>query len=183
MISAALLAGGRSLRMGRDKCLIEIDGTPLWQRQLALLSTLSTDIMVAAPNRPEWCPANAQWLPDRVTNCGPLAGLEAALTASSHTRVLLLAVDLPDMTGSYLRHLVAQTSDICGVVPVIDDLFQPLSAIYPQAALPAVTRHLAEPDKSMQRLLRELALDGTMKSIPVPSAELGIFRNLNSPQD
>jgi molybdopterin-guanine dinucleotide biosynthesis protein A len=183
MISAALLAGGQSRRMGRDKCLIDAGGLPLWQRQVALLSELSPDVAIVAAARPDWCPPTAHWLPDRVPGCGPLGGLDAALAGASHPRLLLLAVDLPDMTGDYLQSLIAQASDTCGVVPVIDGLFQPLSAIYPRTALPAVMRHLSELDKSLQRLLRELVADGQMKSLPVAPAELSLFRNLNTPQD
>ena len=87
------------------------------------------------------------------------------------------------MTAAYLESLVAQTTDTCGAVPVIDGLFQPLTAIYPRSSLPTVTRPLAEPDKSLQRLLRELVADGTMKRVSVPGAELPLFRNLNSPRD
>ena len=183
MISAALIAGGRSVRMGRDKCLVEIDGMPLWKRQFAVLSKLSAEIMIVAPERPAWCPPTAHWVPDRVPNSGPLAGLEAALAASPHARLLVLAVDLPGMTSAYLESLAAQATDTCGAVPVIDGLFQPLSAIYPRTSLPTVTRHLAEPDKSMQRLVRTLVAGGTMKCIFVSETELPHFRNLNSPQD
>jgi molybdopterin-guanine dinucleotide biosynthesis protein A len=183
MISAALIAGGRSVRMGRDKCLVEIDGIPLWEHQLAVLSKLSTEIVIVATEQPAWCPQTVRWFPDRVPDSGPLAGLEAALAASSQAQLLVLAVDLPGMTSAYLESLVAQATDTCGVVPVIDGLFQPLSAIYPRASLPTVTRHLTEPDKSLQRLVRELVADGTMKCVSVSGTELPLFRNLNSPQD
>jgi molybdopterin-guanine dinucleotide biosynthesis protein A len=183
MISAALIAGGRSVRMGHDKCLVEIDGSPLWQRQLAVLSNFSAETLIIAAERPAWCPSTARWFPDRVPNSGPLAGLEAALAAASHARLLVLAVDLPGMTSAYLESLVAQATDTCGAVPVIDDLFQPLSAIYPRTSLPIVTLHLAEPDKSLQRLVRELVADGMMKCVSVSEADLPHFRNFNSPQD
>jgi molybdopterin-guanine dinucleotide biosynthesis protein A len=183
MISAALLAGGQSRRMGRDKCLIEIHGVPLWQRQLALLSALSTDVTIVAPSRPDWCPHAARWIPDRTPGCGPLGGLDAALASASHERLLLLAVDLPEMTSDYLQSLVTISSNTCGVVAAIDGLFQPLCAIYPRAVLPVVISHLAGPDKSLQHLLRELVATGQMKSIPVAPSELFLFRNLNTPQD
>lgn len=183
MISTALLAGGRSRRMGRDKCCIEMDGVPLWRRQLALLVTISTDIMVISRTRPDWCPSNVRWVPDRVVDGGPLAAIDAGLAAAAYSKTLFLAVDLPEMTAEYLQSLVNQTSGPSGVAPIIGDFFQPLSAVYPQSAIPIVTSRLAEPDKSLQPLLRKLVATENMKSIPVSTADLPCFRNYNSPHD
>ena len=52
--SAALLAGGRSSRMGRDKAFLEIDGVPLWQRQLQTLRELGpSETFLAGPMQSE----------------------------------------------------------------------------------------------------------------------------------
>ena len=53
--SAVLLAGGKSSRMGSDKAFLEIEGEPLWQRQLATLRGLSPgQLMISGPRREEW---------------------------------------------------------------------------------------------------------------------------------
>jgi len=182
-VTAALLAGGKSTRMGRDKCLVEIDGIPLWQRQLDLLATLSDDVVVVAPTAPAWCPPTVRWIADAAADHGPLGGLAAALDAATHERVLVLAIDLPGMTLDYLRRLLAQADSAVGVVPLIDDLFQPLSAVYPRASRTAATARLPESDKSLQRLVRELVSAGQMHGIPVEPRDLPCFRNLNSPAD
>ena len=50
--SAVLLAGGKSSRMGRDKAFLEIEGEPLWQRQLATLRRLAPEqLMISGPLR------------------------------------------------------------------------------------------------------------------------------------
>ncbi len=182
-ISAALLAGGKSSRMGRDKNLVEIDGRPLWHRQTALLARLSRDVMIAAPVRPAWLPSGTRWIADALPDQGPLGGLAAILAAAAHPRVLVLAVDLPGMTSTYLQALLAHSTPACGVVPIIDGLFQPLSAVYPRAARAAAAAHLERPDKSLQPLLRELIAAGKMRALPVAVADIPEFRNLNTAQD
>jgi molybdopterin-guanine dinucleotide biosynthesis protein A len=176
-MTGALLAGGLSSRMGRDKCLLEIDGTPLWQRQLDVLAALCDEVCVVAPSRPAWCPETVPWIRDVAANRGPLAGLAAALERAEC--VLALAVDLPAMSADYLRGLIAAGA----VVPELDGFYQPLCAVYPRAALPLALTHLEQPDHSLQSLLRDLISAGLMRAIPVTADERPLFRNLNTPND
>jgi molybdopterin-guanine dinucleotide biosynthesis protein A len=170
--------------MGRDKCLLEFDGVPLWRRQYDLLEAVAAEVMVVAPVRPAWCPENVHWIADEVIGCGPLGGLSAALSSVSHARVIVLAVDLPQMSEAYLRQLLALSLDTCGAVPLLDGLFQPLSAVYPKPVASIVQEHLhRESDKSLQRLLRGLVARGAMRSVPVAEADRPCFRNLNTPAD
>jgi molybdopterin-guanine dinucleotide biosynthesis protein A len=182
-LSGALLAGGLSRRMGRDKCLLEIDGAPLWRRQWNLLGSLADSVSVIAPLRPAWCGEGMSWIADEPPGSGPLGGLAAALAHAARPKVLVLAVDLPEMTVEYLCSLEKNATEQCGIVPELDGWFQPLSAIYPKAVLPAVRSHLAGEDKSLQQLLRELVGNGQMRALPVVEGERPLFRNLNTPQD
>lgn len=183
MISAVLLAGGKSRRMGRDKCLLEINGQPLWHRQIDLLRSLTDDVIVVAPSRPQWLPADVRFAADRVSDCGPLGGLEAGLEAALHPQVIVLAIDLPSMTSDHLRALQAYSTNTCGTVPILDERLQPLSAIYPRSVLSCATAQLAHPDKSLQRLLSELIVRRSMRPVETTDEERPLFRNLNTPQD
>jgi len=184
MITAALMAGGKSTRMGRDKCLIEVHGIPLWRRQLDLLSSFSKEVFVVAPNRPDWLPDNARWIPDIVRDEGPIGGLAAALTHATCPNVLVLAVDMPAMTSAFLEKLLTIMSPRMGIVPEIEGRYEPLSAIYSYKALRVVKDQLlVEKNNSLQSLLRRLIQNRFMQPFPITSTELGLFRNLNSPSD
>ncbi|HEY1787632.1 MAG TPA: molybdenum cofactor guanylyltransferase [Verrucomicrobiae bacterium] len=184
MITAVLMAGGKSTRMGRDKCLIDLNGAPMWQHQLELLLSLSPEVFVAAPGCPQWVPANARWIPDAVRAEGPIGGLASALTRATHRHVLVLAVDMPAMTFEFLKKLSSLADRRAGVVPQIGGQYEPLAAIYPRDALPAVEdQFLVKGDNSLQALLRRLIESGLMHSYSVPSSEHHFFRNLNVPAD
>jgi len=104
--SAVLLAGGKSSRMGCDKAFLKIDGEPLWRRQLNVLEELEPrKIFIAGPACDEWC--NFEILPDAAEDSGPLGGLTSALRACPTPLLFALAVDLPRITGSFLRNFLS----------------------------------------------------------------------------
>jgi molybdopterin-guanine dinucleotide biosynthesis protein A len=184
MISAALMAGGKSTRMGRDKCLIQINGIPMWQRQLDLLLAVSPEVFVTAPDRPYWLPENVRWIPDAVLDKGPIGGLAAALAQALNNQVLILAADMPAMSSAFLKKLAGMAAQDSGIVPQIGEGYEPLCAIYPREALPVVRDQLlVKRDYSLQTLIRLLIQRGLMQNFYVSDSEAGLFRNLNFPSD
>jgi len=183
-ISAVLLAGGESRRMGRDKTTLLSRGKPLWQIQLELLQKLEpTEIFVSARTDPVWRPANVQFVADDLPSRGPLSGLAASLTRMRAQHLLALAIDMPFMTEEYLTFLCNQIEPGCGAVANIEDRFEPLAAIYPHEALANFQSALSGKDFSMQTVAGRLATEGKLRIVPVTSLERKLFLNLNEPAD
>ena len=183
-VSAALLAGGKSTRMGQDKCLIKVNGIPMWRRQLGLLLSLSPEVFAVAPHRPEWLPQKFSWVQDAAQEEGPIGGLAAVLSQATYQNVLVLAVDMPAMTNDFLHKMLCMMERRSGIVPQIGERFEPLCAIYPCNALSVVREQLiVKRDNSLQALLQCLIRSGLMHIFPVPSPEQCLFRNLNFPSD
>src|SRR6476469_857096 len=102
-LSAVLLVGGESRRMGRDKATIEFEGRPLWERQLEILRSLTPEkIFVAARTRPSWLPNDVELLLDDPPPRGPLSGLAKAAATMRTTHLIGLAVDMPFITSEQL---------------------------------------------------------------------------------
>lgn len=182
--SAVLLAGGQSTRMGRDKALIEIDGTPLWQRQAHLLAQLGPDeIFIASPPRPAEGIVRYTFLPDAAPAAGPLGGLVTALRRCATARLLALAVDLPQMTGAYLRHLLTHTDRRAGVVPIRGGRYETLAAVYPKHCLATAEAALAQKKYSLQNLCALGIAEGWLSERPVARGDEQLFTNMNTPED
>jgi molybdenum cofactor guanylyltransferase len=183
-ISAVLLAGGESRRMGQDKTTLLFHAKSLWQIQLELLRKLEpTEIFVSARTEPVWRPADVQFVADDLPSRGPLSGLAASLTRMRAQHLLALAIDMPFMTAEYLTFLCSQIEPCRGVIAKIDDRFEPLSAIYPQEALANFQSALLGPDFSMQTVADRLAAEGKLRVVSVTSQEKKLFLNLNEPAD
>src|SRR5947208_16370571 len=115
-ISAVLLAGGKSRRMGQDKSTILFRNAPLWQIQLDLLRKVSPkEIFISAPSDPPWRPADIEFVPDDQPSRGPLSGIAAALSQITTDHLLALAIDMPFMTEGYLRSLCEKIERGCGI--------------------------------------------------------------------
>ncbi|GAB4136146.1 MAG: molybdenum cofactor guanylyltransferase [Sphingomonadales bacterium] len=98
-----LLAGGRSVRMGRDKAALDWNGVSLLQHMKALLARSGAD--------PVWVGGGGYDLPDLMANAGPvssLCALAAAVAAGGlPANWLITPVDMPLLTPGMLRRLLA----------------------------------------------------------------------------
>lgn len=183
-ISAVLLAGGESRRMGQDKATLLFRGKSLWEVQLDLLRNLQPEeIFVSARSDPPWRSAEVQFVSDEPPSRGPLSGLTAALARIQTDHLLALAVDMPLMTGEYLRSLCDQIETGCGVLPMIGERAEPLAAIYPKNAHVELVAALFGTEFSLQSLTKNLAESGKLRLVQVRKEEEEIFRNFNELSD
>src|SRR5262249_37851053 len=181
-VSAVLLAGGQSSRMGRDKALLDFDGEPLWKRQLHTLRTLRPEeIFISGRPRKEW--EDYEVIADEVIDGGPLAGVAASLHRCTTSHLVVLAIDLPKMTAKYLSSLIDLADDGVGVMPVSTQGFEPLAALYPQRCRQIAQDCLEDSDYSMQNFVRKACARGWLREQPILPNELRVFTNLNGLAD
>jgi molybdopterin-guanine dinucleotide biosynthesis protein A len=183
-LSAVLLAGGESRRMGQDKATILFRGQPLWEHQLDVLRSLApAEILVSARTDPAWRPADVLFVADAQPSRGPLSGITAALSHATNNHLLVLGIDMPFMGARYLRDLCAKIRPGVGVVPMIDDRAEPLAAVYPREAEIDFTRALSGKDFLLQPLVAILIAARKIEPVEVATRDAGLFRNLNEPAD
>ena len=182
--AAVLLAGGRSQRMGRDKALLTLpDGRRWWERQLGILQELSpVEVFVSGPPR-EGFPPGLPCLADERPGRGPLGGIAAALRHMTSPRLVVLAIDLPQMTSEFLQGLLVTLGDSTrGIVPRhtgADGFFEPLAAVYPAACRGLAEARLQGEDWSLQSFVR--ASGGSLQIRDILPGEKKLFANWNEP--
>lgn len=166
--------------MGQDKAGLVIDGAPLWQRQLATLqSTGASEILISGRADGPYAGSGFRIVEDAVPGLGPLSGIVAAMEPARHPLILVLAIDLPRMTGAYLQSLLPKAP----AVPRRGDRFEPLAAIYSKRCLEVFQRRLIERHLSMQGAIHELVERGDVSIHNVAAAEDPLFANINTPED
>lgn len=183
--SAALIAGGKSTRMGSDKCLLEIDGHPLWKRQISLLQELHpAEIIISGrSDQTYFQKSTARFVPDQWPNAGPLGGIASVLESASFEMVLVLAVDLPQMTIGVLQHLVSRARSGRGVVIAHGKYYEPLAAVYPRSLLASARDALTRNALRLQDWVAGALAADALMVLPLPPEWESQFQNLNSPED
>jgi molybdopterin-guanine dinucleotide biosynthesis protein A len=192
-LTAALLLGGRSTRMGRDKALLEVDGQPLWWLQWQKLRALQPRRLLVSARTGQDVPVPpppALVVRDAVADIGPLGGLIACLQQiqldGPEALLLVLAVDLPRLPAALLQDLVFSADPGCGAVIAHDGRHEPLAAVYPPAVLDVAQRRARLGHYSLQGLVREGLERGLLDEVSLRG--LGdwpeqVFTNLNTPED
>ena len=183
-ISAVLLAGGESRRMGCDKAILQWRGRPLWEWQIEKLRALRPEkIFLSARSDVPWRPVNVKLLRDAPPSRGPLSGLAAALAAIKTDHLLALAVDMPFMTTENLLTLCRLVTKGIGVIPTIDGKAEPLGAIYPKEAGAVFQEALRGDNFSLQPLARKLIALNILREMPISDQARDFYKSINEPAD
>jgi molybdenum cofactor guanylyltransferase len=141
-LTVAILAGGKSARMGADKTMLQLFGRPLVAHVAARLEGLGRETIVIA-NRPQ----QYRWLklpvyPDVLPGKGPLAGVHAALTHAKSEHALVVAADMPFLNRDLLSYLASLAAGADVVVPRTSTGLETLHAVYSRTCLDAIRRRL-----------------------------------------
>ncbi len=182
----ALLAGGKSTRMGLDKAAMEINGEPLWQRQFRLLDAVCQSAVICAPETAGWLTESLRWVVDSPCAQGPMGGLIAALERATEmgcSHVLVLAVDMPEADRALLDLLIESSEQGRGVIFRGAHGFEPLCALYPIEALPVLRLCSSAGQWKLQQAVAGMVDEGLMLEWPVSQAESAKLRNLNTPEE
>ncbi|GAC1456711.1 MAG: hypothetical protein PVS2B3_04120 [Steroidobacteraceae bacterium] len=178
-----VLAGGRSLRMGRDKATLPYgDGTPQLERAVALLGRHAARVYVSVRADQAADPLRAQFaqIKDLHENLGPIAGLLAAQAQHPEVAWLVLACDLPLLDDASLTHLVSKrdaTRTATAYRSSHDGLPEPLCAIYEPVSREALSVWVAAGKQCPRKFLS--GADVALLDEPNPRA----LDNINTPPE
>ncbi|MDD5191131.1 MAG: molybdenum cofactor guanylyltransferase [Dehalococcoidales bacterium] len=154
-----ILAGGKNLRLGRNKALEIIGGKPIIERVVDRLLPLIDQIVIVTAKGPHELPTNleAEFAEDIYVNGGPLGGIYTGLKASQNETNILVACDMPFLNTELLRHLVFLSPSNDAVVPRSGpELFEPLHAVYSKKCLPVIKKHLDSNDRAISSFLKDV---------------------------
>lgn len=172
-LAACVLAGGRSSRMGQDKALLPLGGVSLVQRAVAKLGALTAHVSILG-SRPELAPF-APLVPDLRESCGPLGGMEAALSRTPCTWTIILPVDMPFLPAALL-HLwktwVFRQPSARAAFFIVDEIPQPALCLLHREMLPFLSRAADEGRYKLAPLLQEAAQELAQSSGLAPEKVL-----------
>jgi molybdopterin-guanine dinucleotide biosynthesis protein A len=186
-LTGAILMGGDSRRMGRDKAGLLLNGRPLVHHVHDILATLVDDILlVTRPGRldhdADLAPPGCRVVTDVLPARGPLVGLHAALREAATERVLLVGCDMPCLRPALLRAMAGTPADV--TIARLSAGFEPLHAFYARACLAPIEQALAGGAAPITALFSRVQMN-IWDEARVRRLDPGLrsFLNINTPED
>jgi len=192
-LSAAVLAGGMSRRMGTDKALLPLrqGDPPLARSVIERVGEVAADVFVVASDRPAYEAFGVPVVPDRYPAAGTLGGIATALANAECEHCLVVACDMPFLSVPLLRWMADQPRGYDALVPRLPGesrqgtgfVYQTLHAVYARRCLPAIERALAAGRRQVigffpEVRVRPVELDEVIALDP----GLRSFFNVNTPE-
>ena len=172
------MCGGKSSRMGKDKYALLFNSIPMFKPALSTLSSFCNQILISSNTKfPEF--ANHTIVEDEVKEIGPMGGIYSCLKMSKSSYNLVLACDMPLVTGELMSKLIANLKDdYDAVIPEFLGRPEPLYAIYKKSILLSIEECISKEKYALNYLLSTL----NVCYVKV-GEECTEFTNINTPQE
>jgi molybdopterin-guanine dinucleotide biosynthesis protein A len=159
MMTSIVLAGGKSLRLGRSKCLETINGKSLIERVTERLKSVSRQILIVTSREQLDLPVTgeAEVVVDLYPDKGPLMGIYIGLLDAESSHSLVVACDMPFLNIELLRYMVELSPSFDAVVPRLGEgKVEPLHAVYSRSCLGSMKTLLEHNQLEVTRLLNKV---------------------------
>lgn len=177
-VTAVIMAGGKSRRMGRDKSMLMINGEPVIKRIFEQLRPHFSQILVSSDDVSRYSFLGVSVVPDEDAGKGPLMGIASALRVSASEINFVIACDIPKVDISFVRQMVRKSKGFDAVVPQAGpEQYEPLFAVYKKSVLRAIDESIILGDYKIVEPLKKCKVN----YIELPYAEK--IKNLNTMKD
>jgi molybdopterin-guanine dinucleotide biosynthesis protein A len=183
----AIIAGGKSSRMGTDKAFVEILGKTMIEHILKRTANIGQSETILITNRlKDYARLNLPMHTDVVPDKGSLGGIYTAIHHSQQPYTLVVACDMPFLNPDLLRYMVGlcEANQFDVIVPRVDQYPQGLHAIYSKACLKPIRQRI---DADRLRVIGFYP-DVRVRYIDEPEYEKfdpakTALRNINTPEE
>lgn len=183
-MTAIILAGGKSRRMGFNKALLLYDKKTFIEHQIARLKTIFDEIIISANDTGTYAHLNLPIVSDIMPEKGPLGGICAGLMRSSSQHAFVVACDMPFVHEKAILYLKEQIDDYDVVVPETSRGLEPLHAFYSRNCIQPIRRCLDEGKLRIIDFFAEvkvkIVLEQELKGLDGSTQSLA---NLNTPEE
>ena len=167
IVGGAVLAGGASSRMGRDKAFIEVGGRTLLDGAVtALQGASASPVVVIGGDREQVLAAGHAFVPDEYPGEGPLGGILTALRTLETDLVVVLACDLLHASSLTVTSMVGALAEGDAAVPIVDGRPQWLHAVWHRRSRSVLERAFAAGERAPRRAAAGLSVVEILDGYP-----------------
>ena len=183
-VTAVILAGGQSSRMGSNKALLPYRGGRFIESIHRQLSGLFDELLLVTNTPEQYAFLGCRTVPDLYPGMGALAGLHAGLCGSRTPHIFAVACDMPYLNDSLIRALLARRHQADVVIPESGHGLEPLHAVYGRGCLPAMEQALRSGRRRIISFFPQVRVQVfTSDHVATIDRDFSSFSNINTPAD
>lgn len=151
-LSGAIIAGGKSTRMGVDKASILMNQQTFLQKAIALISSVTNPVFISSNTA--YPAIDLHIIKDQFKDIGPISGIYSILQAIPTQKVLLIPVDTPLLSREVIHYIldnynVNKQINICKT----SDGLQMLVGVFDKSILPILEKQINNKDYKLSCIL------------------------------
>jgi molybdopterin-guanine dinucleotide biosynthesis protein A len=170
-ITAIILVGGESTRMGTNKALLQLNGKTLIEHTIELMQNCFQKVILVTNQHEQFQFMNINCYEDIYKDCGPLAGIHSGLFHSTTENNFVIACDYPYITREVINILIQKQTEKQITIPAIGKKIHPLCGIYSRSCLPAIEKILS----SKNEIKRHTSVMALIDALGAEVIELNTF--------
>lgn len=143
-VTAIILAGGKSRRMGLNKAFLKYGSTTFIEHQIAMLRNIFDEILLSANDANAYTHLKLPMVSDVLPERGPLSGICAGLSRAKSSHAFVIACDMPFINEKLILYLQSLIGDYDVVVPQTNRGLEPMHAFYSRNCIQPIYRCLED---------------------------------------
>jgi molybdopterin-guanine dinucleotide biosynthesis protein A len=182
-ITGAVLAGGKSERMGSNKALLKLDNKTIIASVTDVLKACFPEIIIISDQQEGYTSLGCPIFYDILKNAGPLGGIHSALTNSKTETVFISSCDIPKINPNIIKYLLdSHTKELILIVRYKNQI-QPLFGVYSKKLLDKLNIYIKSGDRKVSEFIKILGTEVTVVDAPTQWEQSGFLDNINTPDD
>jgi molybdopterin-guanine dinucleotide biosynthesis protein A len=182
-VTALVLCGGKSRRMGRPKAFLPFEGTTMVNHVLNQVRDLFAEVFIVANEPDNYEDLGVDVVKDILPYRGPLGGILSGLLVAKHEYTFVIACDMPFVDKRLIREMTSARHGNDVVVLTHEMGVEPLLALYSKNCIKPLEESLFAGNLSLQEFLSGLKAQSFEYDSNSQGEDLPAFFNINTPQD
>lgn len=184
VISAFIIAGGKSKRFGQDKSMYLFEDKPLIRHVFDALAPVFPKISIIADDTDKYNFPDVKAYPDIIPALGPIGGIYTALHYADKGKIFICACDMPFLNSDFIEYMISVSHNCHITVPVVNNYYEPLHTVYSADCLELIKKIIDSGDRKVISLFDMIEVRKVSEEeISYYDDPFKMFRNINYMED
>jgi molybdenum cofactor guanylyltransferase len=182
-VTCAILAGGKSTRMGKDKATIEVFNKPLIQQVYEKAHHVFRKILIVSSVHEQFFGIEAPIVKDILPVRSSIVGIASALLSANTPYVFVLGCDMPFVTTQSIEHVLKEINREDIIIPRTRYGWEALHAVYNRSCLSIMLTRIGLQRLKVTDILPFFSVREVEEHPAFINKELSVFTNINVEED